>query len=237
MADLTISQLNIASTISGSEFIPITQADTTQSNKLTTVYTSPAAIGNYLKTTLIPTGVVWQFAGDLNPVKNLVPTGWFLCDGSYKLVKEYKALYEVIGNSFGVSSTPGVLFKLPDLRGRFILGYSSTEKNQSPTFGNFKGDPITFGQYGGQFRHQLTVDQIPAHKHTVTVYSSKERFLAYPRIAGSDQDIEQEQEGGPNGPYSLSYRPLFPITIKSTGGNNFHNSTPPYIAINYIIKY
>ncbi|MEB3328971.1 MAG: phage tail protein [Candidatus Sericytochromatia bacterium] len=39
---------------------------------------------------------------------------WMLCEGQTLQVRQYQALYAVIGNRYG--GTPGSTFKLPDLR-------------------------------------------------------------------------------------------------------------------------
>lgn len=58
-----------------------------------------------------------------------LPTGsWLLCDGSsYSYTAQggkYKALYDVIGTTFGEGSE-GSSFKVPDLRQKFVEGASS----------------------------------------------------------------------------------------------------------------
>lgn len=44
-----------------------------------------------------------------------VPQGWLRCDGTKLQVKNYQALYSLLGVTFG--GTVGIEFALPDLRG------------------------------------------------------------------------------------------------------------------------
>ena len=59
-----------------------------------------------------------------------IPSGWALCDGT------------------GLT---------PNLKGRFIVGYDSTDPDYS-----------TVGFVGGEKEHTLTVGEIPAHTHSYT---------------------------------------------------------------------
>ena len=64
------------------------------------------------------TGMIAHFAGS-NP-----QPGWLECNGSYQLIATYPELYSVLGTSYGPLS--GASFKLPDLRGEFLRGNTST---------------------------------------------------------------------------------------------------------------
>ncbi len=48
------------------------------------------------------------------------PQGWVPCDGALLNVREYQALYSLLGNRFGGDGIR--TFALPDLRGRTIVG-------------------------------------------------------------------------------------------------------------------
>lgn len=63
----------------------------------------------------VPTGalVMWAAAN--------APTGFLICDGSAVNRSFYKALYEVIGTTYGAGDG-STTFNLPDLRQRFPLG-------------------------------------------------------------------------------------------------------------------
>ena len=79
--------------------------------------------------------------------------GWLICDGRTLDRDEYPALFEVVGTSFG--NTTSTNFKLPDLRGRVVGG-----------IGN--GVDLTTRELGdavGTERHTLSVEEMPSHNH------------------------------------------------------------------------
>lgn len=53
--------------------------------------------------------------------------GWIECDGRTLNVSEYRALYSVIGNTYG--GTTGTTFKLPDFRSKKICGTGAVNGN------------------------------------------------------------------------------------------------------------
>ncbi len=71
----------------------------------------------------MPIGMIAPFAGPTPPV------GWLLCDGSEILRADFPELFEVIRFTYGDPLTllgqVGATFKLPDLRGRFPLGFDN----------------------------------------------------------------------------------------------------------------
>lgn len=75
--------------------------------------------------------------------------GWLECDGRTLNVSEYRALYSVIGNTYG--GTPNVNFKLPDYRSKKICGTGRLNGNSgSSLFLPFNAGP-TGTQSGGGF--------------------------------------------------------------------------------------
>jgi microcystin-dependent protein len=66
---------------------------------------------------LIPTGSIIPFAG------SAAPAGWLLCDGQGVYKSQYQALFQAIGWTYGELLSNSNVFKLPDLRGRGVIGY------------------------------------------------------------------------------------------------------------------
>lgn len=83
--------------------------------------------------------------------------GWMKCDGRELEVSEYPELFEMIGYQFGGEEN---IFQLPDARGRVIasVGWSDAWDGTEHENGEQKGSPV----------HQLTVNQLPSHSHTIT---------------------------------------------------------------------
>lgn len=99
---------------------------------------------------VIPVGSLMPYVGAS------APDGWLLCDGSEKLTSDFPTLSALCGTAFG-SATEGS-FRLPDLRGRFPVGYLAAT-------------PMTsLGSTGGNREVTLTAAQIPAHSHEVAAH-------------------------------------------------------------------
>jgi microcystin-dependent protein len=90
------------------------------------------------------------------PSATVPSTAFKLCNGEL-LSKtadsgKYADLFTIIGYTYSATNS-GDTFKLPDIQGRTIVG------SNAATF--------TLGGVGGAETHKLTVDEMPAHKHTV----------------------------------------------------------------------
>jgi len=136
-----------------------------------------------------------------------IPSGWLLCDGSAINRITYAKLFSIIEDKYGIGDGVNT-FNLPDLRGRFILGQNNFETiitRVPPT--------MNLGDVGGEYQHQLTISEMPAHNHGF----GKEENI---KSAGSNST----QQG--TGAYATSY----------VGGDLPHNTTPPYMVFNCIIK-
>jgi microcystin-dependent protein len=85
------------------------------------------------------------------------PTGWVLCDGATYTTTDpvYQALFGVIGYSFGGS---GGTFKVPDLKGRVPIGVGAAATVTR-----------VLGTMYGNDTQTLVENNLPSHKHTLTV--------------------------------------------------------------------
>lgn len=80
--------------------------------------------------------------------------GWLVCDGRSLLKSEYRALYAVLGDSFG--SVDADHFNLPDAEGR-VVGL----------IGQSTGNTWVDGDLSGEETHTLMIAEIPAHNHDI----------------------------------------------------------------------
>lgn len=198
-------------------------------------------------TAAIPTGSLFPYAG------SSAPTGYLLCDGSSVSSTNYLALHAVISNTYGGSAYTGgsgLSFNLPDLRGRFPMGAGTgTGLNGSGT-GAPSGTAQTArirGQWGGEETNLLTTNEMPSHSHTGGTGSAGSHYhtfgkpalsYVYPNgttsvsvPAGtyhrfSDSDGVNDTDTAANHTHSIT----------AEGGGARHNTVPPFVVLNYIIK-
>ena len=83
--------------------------------------------------------------------------GYAPADGRLLPISQNSALFALIGTTYGGNGQ--TTFGLPDLRGRFLLGAGN-----SPSNGNF-----VVGQVSGTTTTTLTINNLPAHQHSLAV--------------------------------------------------------------------
>lgn len=162
-----------------------------------------------------PLGVVKMWAG----VR--VPENYALCDGAALKTDEYPKLYAAIGTAFNAArnyngtpyTTQGGFFRLPDLRGRFIVGYNDLDDEYRK-----------YGNAGGEKKHILAVNEMPSHTHGQNLWQ---------------EDSGKWKGGGNNSsPNSTSkHDRTVPFgNTAPTGGGAAHENRPPFYVLAYIIK-
>jgi microcystin-dependent protein len=88
---------------------------------------------------------------------NFPPRGWAFCDGQLLSISQNAALFSLLGTTYGGDGR--TTFALPDLRGRSIV-----HAGQGPGLNS-----ITQGERAGSENITLTVNNLPAHNHNVSV--------------------------------------------------------------------
>lgn len=97
------------------------------------------------------------FLGTILPwPMNWAPQGWVLCQGQSIPVAQNQALYSLISNTYGGNSTN---FNVPDLRGRFPIGYGANP---------ITGGIYNMGDHADNKQVTLIANNIPAHTHTIS---------------------------------------------------------------------
>ena len=139
-----------------------------------------------------------------------VPDGWLLCDGSDISRDLYSNLFAVINTGFG-EGDGSTTFNLPDLRGRMPLGLDNMGGASANTVDNVQADALN-GKAGTE-NHALSTEEMPTH----TIYSN----------------ANMSGVGTNAGNYSY----VNSINTTTIGSGSAHNNMPPYIALNYIIKF
>ena len=170
-------------------------------------------IENVHKETSEPLGIVKMWAG-----KN-VPEGYQLCDGRALSRGTYAELYDTIGDVFNTATDRNGsswvapeegYFRLPDLRGRFIVGQSAND-----------GDYNTIGGTGGEKAHTLTIAEMPIHSHA---FDGEETDKG--GYGTSSNRATRIMESNEDPAYST----------EATGGNKAHENRPPYYVLAYIMR-
>lgn len=87
---------------------------------------------------------------------DFIPQGWAPCNGALLKVQQNQALFALIGATFGGDGKTN--FRLPDLRGRAVVGQGS----------NGQGTALALGTYDGLEQVVLTEANLPAHTHLFT---------------------------------------------------------------------
>ena len=152
-------------------------------------------------TVVTPAGVIAAFAG------SSAPTGWLMCDGKEYDRRTYPELARVFGNGFR--------FRVPDLRGRFVLGASSTHPA---------------GEQGGEEKHTMTTAEMPRHQHQIGGESTQ--------WGGGAGIYQTDFAGGGRWPGISSFGAgyLDRAVAKVEGQSQPFNIMPPYLSMNFIIK-
>jgi microcystin-dependent protein len=153
----------------------------------------------------IPAGTIMPFAGKTNAS----PAGWLPCEGQELSVANFKVLFAAIGTLYGGDGV--VKFRIPDLRGRVIVGagHGSSLSNRAP------------GQEGGEETHVLTPAEMPSHSHVQTIDDP----------TGARNGKNQSGVGGDGGNDGLETG-----STRPAGGGGPHNTMPPFLVLNFLIK-
>jgi microcystin-dependent protein len=83
--------------------------------------------------------------------------GWMICDGRLLDRVQYKALFDIIGTTFGNTNSSN--FRMPDFRGR-VFGGLNVSGNLNNAF-----SVRNLGDATGEEAHTLNVNEMPAHNH------------------------------------------------------------------------
>ncbi len=189
---------------------------------------------------LLPVGTIIQYAG------NAAPGGWLLCQGQNVLRTEYTELFDVIGSAYG--STDSSHFNIPDFRGRVAIGQNSPSNN--------------LADRGGSATQTLSVSQLPAHSHNASsssegshLHNYKDAYFAerrgdeQPKVYGTGANTDDDNNlvwrtanntassTASDIPTSSAGSHSHNITVESTGGTSSFSIMPPYLVINYLIRY
>ena len=162
-----------------------------------------------------PVGSVQAYAGAS------APTGWLLCDGSVVPQSVYPELFSVISSTYNTTGEGAGNFRLPDLRGRVLVG---------------KGTHVDVDALGDNDGSSLA-NRRPKHQHTI--YDPTHKHDAY----GTIDNINVGAGGTGYARNLFAYN--LPTTYSATGvkinpegaaSSSSPQDGPAFLVTNYIIK-
>jgi microcystin-dependent protein len=153
------------------------------------------------------------------------PAGWLLCNGQSLAISEYSVLFNLIGTTYGGNGT--TTFNLPNLQGRAPM-HQGTSSQMTTVLGQPLGSPNV----------TLSVPQMPAHNHTITmgVVPSGGTVLTTavpsPTTNLADANLNSVYNTAPTLNATLAAS-----TIGLAGGSQPHENTQPYQVISFCIAW
>lgn len=163
-----------------------------------------------------------------------VPAGFEACAGRELMINQNQALYSLLGLTFG--GTPNVKFKLPDLRGRAVVG-AQVQANTDAKTGVYR-----LGDMAGVETVTLVEGQLPAHTHLLQATDGdgnapfgKDTNLASPRVSATQTHqpipIYADAAGAASTLVSLASS-----TVSTEPGDSLpHNNIQPSAALNFCL--
>lgn len=172
-----------------------------------------------------PLGVIQMWAG------SNVPEGYVLCDGQQLRQGDYAELYEALGTTFNnaVSAsgqryiTDAGFFRVPDLRGRFVVGLHDSDNEYTAK-----------GSGGGTKSVALAADELPSHNHAFKDYYFAESASVLGSV-GYDR-VPEKLNGSARSDMDNDALIYYNHSTESTGAGMAHENRPPYYVLAYIIR-
>ena len=174
---------------------------------------------------LVPTGIIFDYAGTTEP------TGYLFCYGQAISRTTYSALFAVIGTTYG-NGDGATTFNLPDLRGRAVAGKDDMGGAAANRLTNttMTPDGVTLAAIGGTQTHTLTTSEIPSHGHPFRTSTN--------RLDGASTGGFLMSSVTPANQTAFTGTPSNTLgeQIGGTGGGTAHLNVQPTIILNKIIK-
>lgn len=164
----------------------------------------------------IPPGTITMYGGVT------APTGWLLCNGTQYLNSAFSNLAAVIGTRFGGDATH---FNVPDLRDRFVIGGSVSK---------------ALGSAGGAATKAIATANLPPHAHAIPhTHTIGAEYASNADTGGVNlriTDIGNKTGGGGTDITPVTSTASVPDSGNGPGVGTPLDVTPPYMALNYLIK-
>lgn len=152
-------------------------------------------------------GEIRMFAG------NFAPAGWMFCEGQLLPISENETLFQLIGTTYGGDGES--TFGLPDLRGRIPI---------------HQGNGFILAETGGAEEITLTVNQIPAHTHSLLATNSIANDASPANNVVAQSNTVDPFQSTPGG------SPMAAQSVGPVGGSQPHTNFQPYLCVDFIIS-
>ncbi|MCW3085056.1 MAG: phage tail protein [Bacteroidetes bacterium] len=165
-------------------------------------------------------GYVTGFAG------NFAPKNWAFCQGQIINIASNTALFSLLGTTYGGNGT--TTFGLPDLQGRAVVGVGT-----GPGLSSY-----TLGQKGGTTSESLSVSQMPAHIHPVSISTTQAVSATGSSPTPGGGVYAATTNGGLAyaGAPSTNMKPYAgAITMSAAGSGGAFSIQNPALTLNYIV--
>jgi microcystin-dependent protein len=152
------------------------------------------------------------FLGELRVVPfNFAPRGWAFCNGQLLPINQNQALFSILGTTYGGNGI--TTFALPDLQGATAMHTSASH---------------SLGEAGGESNHQLTVNELPSHTHTVHAGSAGASLVSPSNAVWANSSPQSLYAAAAN-------TTMLNSAVGNAGGSQPHNNLPPYLVLTVII--
>lgn len=154
---------------------------------------------------------------------NFCRRGTAEANGALLAISQNTALFSLIGTIYGGDGR--TTFALPDLRGRMAIG-----RGQGPGLSSY-----SLGQRGGTETNTMTVSQMPAHTHRMTLQTSNAVADTIDPRSASFGRTATNAYVGPGTPPSGRLMNLDIGISENQGGSQAQNNMQPYLTMTQCI--
>ena len=174
-----------------------------------------------------PIGIPQPWTGYVSKI----PANMVLYDGRALNIADYPEAYDVWGtmhNTQNGRTTPAGQFRIPDMSGAFLAGYSASDDDYNEV-----------GKQGGAKTHKLTIAEMPAHSFKIAVDGATngggsnflqghpDRYLSRLHTNNPDGNNDYELCGLDTGTPTLG-------KTNTVGGDEAFDKRPPFFTVAYI---